>query len=683
MKKQFIAMLLVAVLILSLPLSASAAEETTLPELQYVLHEGEGSMEGLSALKFISKDYLLFTNANGSGVMDMAGRILIQPDKVKITYLCGELFSLRKDDSYALYAGGKALSTYRFTSIALGNQFVRCVNEENEYEYYDFSGNPCTVPKVPEGYDLYDYIPGLAYILRHRYTQNIYGYIEYKYSYYIMTWEGLIQEYTDQRYTPATILTENLIETDYAINNYYTMDGNPAFRNMNPITIFMGPDKETFILFYGNDGEEKYRVYDKMVNPLFDIEAVPWDGGTNYMINYIDNDKILYQKGKNEYVVVDTNGNVLKEISGKLISLGYSSEEYGYTHFTNRPVAEGVGFLIQNGNELRFYRSDLTGSFKVPGYCRVYGKQKMIQSFYSDKSEAVYNLDGVELIHEEGAFPIKGLLSVTKDGIAMLCNENGDRLTSRDYTSCGDTWIDGIAFGTDESRGGSFLLANNGRELNKKAFTNIKSYPGSMTMIVERNGKYGLVRIYTGEGSPFIDVSEKDWYWEGATYCAQNGLFNGTEAGRFSPEHTMTRAMLVTVLWRMEGQPAPQGTAVFSDVAQGLWYSDSVQWAAETGIVNGIGQGRFNPDGDVTREQIATILCRYAGMKGENTNQAFDLSTYPDAESISGYAKDAMAWANATELINGVKVNGVTMLQPHKVATRAQVATILMRYITQ
>lgn len=137
----------------------------------------------------------------------------------------------------------------------------------------------------------------------------------------------------------------------------------------------------------------------------------------------------------------------------------------------------------------------------------------------------------------------------------------------------------------------------------------------------------------------------------------------------------------MTVLWRLDGENAPNGMADFTDVSPGSWYAEAVAWASENGIVNGVGKGRFNPDGSVTREQMATILCRYAESKGIDTNRQADLSSYPDEEQISSYARDAMAWANAAELINGNKIDNTVFLQPKGNATRAQVATILIRYI--
>ena len=180
---------------------------------------------------------------------------------------------------------------------------------------------------------------------------------------------------------------------------------------------------------------------------------------------------------------------------------------------------------------------------------------------------------------------------------------------------------------------------------------------------------------------PFTDVPAGSWYYGAAAYAYNNGLFAGTTATTFAPDMTMTRAMLVSVLWRLAGEPAPKGTNTFDDVPNGAWYTDAVTWAAENGVVAGIGNGRFDPDGSVTREQTAVILFNYAQSKGYDVSARADLSVFPDAGSVSGWAQDALAWANASGLISGAVRGTQTILDPQGSASRAQVAMILMGYV--
>ena len=180
---------------------------------------------------------------------------------------------------------------------------------------------------------------------------------------------------------------------------------------------------------------------------------------------------------------------------------------------------------------------------------------------------------------------------------------------------------------------------------------------------------------------PFTDVVAGTWYYGAAAYAYNNGLFAGMTPTTFAPNATMTRAMLVSVLWRLAGAPAPKTPNTFVDVPDGAWYTDAVTWAAENGVVSGIGGSRFDPSGFVTREQTAEILYNYAHSKGYDVSARADLTAFPDAGSVSGWAEEALSWANAAGLINGTVRDGQTILDPQGSASRAQVAMILMNYV--
>ena len=180
---------------------------------------------------------------------------------------------------------------------------------------------------------------------------------------------------------------------------------------------------------------------------------------------------------------------------------------------------------------------------------------------------------------------------------------------------------------------------------------------------------------------PFTDVVAGTWYYGAAAYAYNNGLFAGMTPTTFAPNATMTRAMLVSALWRLAGEPAPKAPNTFVDVPDGAWYTDAVTWAAENGVVSGIGGSRFDPSGFVTREQTAEILYNYAHSKGYDVSARADLTAFPDAASVSGWAEEALSWANAAGLINGTVRDGQTILDPQGSASRAQVAMILMNYV--
>ncbi len=180
----------------------------------------------------------------------------------------------------------------------------------------------------------------------------------------------------------------------------------------------------------------------------------------------------------------------------------------------------------------------------------------------------------------------------------------------------------------------------------------------------------------------FTDLSSDQWYYGAVSAMIDRGLMNGMNDTLFAPNKTMTRAMLVTVLWRYSG--APEGYEnIFTDVEDTQWYAKAVAWAAENGIVNGVGDNRFNPDGLITREQLVTMFYRFATMTGMDASLRTDLVAFPDAESVSTYAQEPISWAVATGLLNGIAKNGVVTLSPQDNATRAQVCAILQRYLEQ
>ena len=181
---------------------------------------------------------------------------------------------------------------------------------------------------------------------------------------------------------------------------------------------------------------------------------------------------------------------------------------------------------------------------------------------------------------------------------------------------------------------------------------------------------------FTNGKLPFTDVRESDWFYDDVVFAYENGLFSGTSDTTFSPNTSMTRAMLVTVLYRLEGQPAVNGRSGFSDVQYNGYYEDAVTWAADNGIVNGTSTTTFSPNANVTREQMAAILYRYAQYKKYNTAASSSLNSFSDHTSVSGYAVASLQWSVAEKLVNGS--NG--KLMPTGNASRAQVAAILHRF---
>lgn len=174
----------------------------------------------------------------------------------------------------------------------------------------------------------------------------------------------------------------------------------------------------------------------------------------------------------------------------------------------------------------------------------------------------------------------------------------------------------------------------------------------------------------------FTDVKSNDWYYSSVRYAYDNGLFSGVSHDSFGPGDSMDRSMLATVLYSLDGKPAA-GKSGFADVADGAWYADAVAWAAEHGIVSGVGGGAFTPGGTITREQLAVMLYRYAQYKGYDVSKTADLSGYADQDKLSDWAARAVQWACGSGLMNG---RSAAQLAPEGTLTRAEAATMLKAF---
>ena len=182
---------------------------------------------------------------------------------------------------------------------------------------------------------------------------------------------------------------------------------------------------------------------------------------------------------------------------------------------------------------------------------------------------------------------------------------------------------------------------------------------------------------------PFTDVNPGDWFYQDVCEVYQRGIMNGVSDTRFSPQGKLSRAHVVTVLYRLDGSPEVSGSSGFDDVPEG-WYADAVTWASQNGIVEGVSATRFNPNGNITREQIATILYRYyVEYLGNSPSGYADLNGYIDGDETSAWAEEAVRWAVSAGLIKGISgtASGAIILSPKGTSTRAQVATLMVRLI--
>ena len=186
--------------------------------------------------------------------------------------------------------------------------------------------------------------------------------------------------------------------------------------------------------------------------------------------------------------------------------------------------------------------------------------------------------------------------------------------------------------------------------------------------------------VTSSNGIPFTDVSKNSWYYDTVKYTYENNLISGANEYEFRPDAKITRGMIVTILWRMEGKPKVTGIKDFTDVT-GQYYYNAVRWAAKNKIVSGYNSGKFGPNDNITREQLATILCNYAKYKKQNVNLSTDTSKYKDWYKVTGYARPAMSWAVSKGVITG-KYNG-TKVDPQGTASRAEAAGMIYNYCTK
>lgn len=382
-------------------------------------------------------------------------------------------------------------------------------------------------------------------------------------------------------------------------------------------------------------------------------------------------------------------------------------------------VAEDVTLTIEEGATLT-NNGTLENSGTISGNVEGSGRQTSIVTFSVTPANAtivVKDSDGNEVSAVDGKYALENgktyTYTVSKSGyrtqtgtVAVTKAETITVSLSSSSNNGSSSSNSGYAVSVSPASNGSVTVSpksaskgdtvtitvtpDEGYELDSLVVTD---KDGKEIALTEKDGKYTFVMPQskvtvtaafaevqeTEEPAalPFTDVDPASGYYEAIRYAYENNLMNGTSATAFSPNGTTSRAMIVTILYRLEGQPAVAAGS-FTDVAAGQYYTSAVAWASQNGIVEGYGNGAFGPNDAITREQLAVILYRYAQYKGYAVSAgAGDISGYADYDQVSGWAQEAMQWANTEGLITGTTA---TTLSPGGSAIRAQVATILMRF---
>ena len=376
--------------------------------------------------------------------------------------------------------------------------------------------------------------------------------------------------------------------------------------------------------------------------------------------------------GDGTYQLVDNDGQA--KISGS-----YAAIE-----------ANDKGYLLKDFNgtgKSRFYDTSLKLVWEKSGTdCRIAADLVVFtkDSTSENSGVEVYGLDGTLIQSIQGAeysFSLPCACVLKKGEKYALLNHDGNVITGFEYGmvhQLSEAQRSNLVFLVFDGFGIGKLFDTGSwtSPLGEDAVVFMQDYPRGTYGTFQRNNVSGVFYHRTESDGPFLDTKASAWFAEAVTFCQNAGLMNGTGHGKFEPKKQMTRAMLVQVLYNVAGEKtASQG---FTDVPDGKWYSDAVNWAASKGIVNGVTSTQFKPNAYVTREQMVTILQRFAKKYTTAVGNPEVLNTFTDAGSISSYAKDAMAWAVENGILTG-KTD--TTLDPKGNATRAEIATVLMRFI--
>ena len=627
-------------------------------------------------------DLVCYTNGYKSGLMDVYGNEILPPvyelfHRVSGSYMCGV-----KNNVAALFYKDRQLTDFRYTGITKMLLCFRAEDVNAGTVFLDDNGKQIPVPKVWDGdWILSDIIPNKAILL---YQEHYYYYSDhlgdYAYEpahYMILDWKGKpIEKDTTRPLLLRDADSYTLKATYHSKEEHRYFDGSvvkgvPDGYYRAPVVRYF-PNSQYRLLYNGNTSQPEYYLYDTNYNPIRKLDVMTSDLTP---LTPITDTLFLVHSPDGNSILMNSQGQEVSRLSGYFWSyLGIEKMSSALCYDRFLMCDRENGYIYDNSGALISVLKGATG---------VKNKECYVIADLGEYDRALYDLDGNLLFTynvDSNIRCVDGILLQERGGRSAVLDRDGTPLTDYIFTPFYNGGDYGFMQVKISGKKGFYLINNKGQIMNTRGYDEFTYIEGSYCYYKIGENTGFLRVVYPGDDL-FADVPYGTWYYDSVESCAELELFNGTSPAKFSPNKTMTRAMLVTVLWRLDGEKAPDAPAAFADVPAGSWYTDAVAWASENGIVNGVGKGRFNPNGNITREQIATILRRYAESKGIDTKAQADLSAYPDAEQISSYATEAMAWANAAGLINGNSIGGTVLLQPKGDATRAQVAAILIRYI--
>lgn len=344
------------------------------------------------------------------------------------------------------------------------------------------------------------------------------------------------------------------------------------------------------------------------------------------------------------------------------------------------------GTLTINGaNTAGFPEGTITGTITLGADAKV-----TVAASRDKAAEIAKNIepaDGYEMIMDDkGDWVVKEKETTPPSGGGST---GGGSSSSETYDNTAAATTNGKVTVTDAKKGETATITTTPDKGYKVGSVTAKDEKGNNVPVSNAgNGKYTFtqpegkvtVTVTFVWDNPFKDVKSGDWWYNAVQYVHLNGLMAGTGTTTFSPTAILTRAQAVQVLYNLEGQPTVTGKNTFTDVASNHWGIKAITWASENGVVAGVGNNKFDPDVNVSREQFAQMMYNYATYKKYNTSASADLTKFPDDDTVSSWATKALAWANAEGLINGTEEDGTVILAPNGTANRAQAASILMNF---
>ncbi|HHU21986.1 MAG TPA: hypothetical protein GXZ52_00980 [Clostridiales bacterium] len=411
------------------------------------------------------------------------------------------------------------------------------------------------------------------------------------------------------------------------------------------------------------------------------VEAAIMDGGGSTSLNamYIGDSSLSqinspsggYQRAVTNYIMLVTKEKPtgiatqlaiypysVKMLSGATVSFtAKSADEFGFaaplTQQVNYSVTEGLGVIGPDG----VFKASGSGTGAVSVTAEgLAGADAALT--------VIYTPDRISIKNEATGKTVSALEIQVEQSVDLTAEAIYNRRPLISSDDCYDWSVEGDIGGISAT--GIFTASD------RPASGSINVSAGDKSVTIP-------VKVVYPPGR-FEDVAQGAWYFDAVSFVVKEGLFNGVSDTEFCPDENMSRAMFATVLHRLAGSPKVYGhKGAFTDVAAGKWYSDAIVWASQNGIVKGYDDGSFRPDDDVTREQMAAILYRYAAWAGHNTGVAADLP-FRDSGAVSSYARAAVEWAVGAKLINGMEREGALIFAPQESATRAQVATIMQRF---